>query len=284
MKLRKITSLFALLSFVSLVTTSVVLYIVPQGRVAYWADWRLLGLSKTDWGQIHINLGLFFLLAIGLHIYYNWKPIVAYLKDKSRQLRVFTAEFNMALALTAVVVAGTYWGLPPFSWVLDLNDSIKETAARHYGEPPYGHAELSSLQSFAKKTGLDLADSVQNLQQAGYRVDSEKQTLAEIARINRVPPQKIYQAMQPVQNMTEGLLQAKPIMPKSPPPGTGNLTLDDVCSRYGLPSEWVMAKLKDHNVDGSAQMTIKKIAADNRMSPIDIYDMIRKFAEAKLKE
>jgi hypothetical protein len=40
MKLRKITSLTALLSFVLMLVTSIILYIVPQGRVAYWADWR----------------------------------------------------------------------------------------------------------------------------------------------------------------------------------------------------------------------------------------------------
>ena len=51
MKMRKITSLTAALSFLLMVLTSIILYIVPQGRVAYWADWRLWGLSKTDWGN-----------------------------------------------------------------------------------------------------------------------------------------------------------------------------------------------------------------------------------------
>ena len=70
MKVKKITSLTASLSFIFLVLTSVILYIVPQGRVAYWADWHLWGLTKTEWGNIHINLGLFLLLAILQHIYY----------------------------------------------------------------------------------------------------------------------------------------------------------------------------------------------------------------------
>lgn len=48
--------------------------------MAYWADWRMGGLSKTQWGDIHINVGLLFLLALGLHIYYNWKPLMANLK------------------------------------------------------------------------------------------------------------------------------------------------------------------------------------------------------------
>jgi len=46
MKIRKITSLTALVSFVLEVITSVILYIVPQGRVAYWADWHLWGLNN----------------------------------------------------------------------------------------------------------------------------------------------------------------------------------------------------------------------------------------------
>jgi hypothetical protein len=73
MKLRKITSLTALLAFFFLAATSIVLYVAPQGRVAYWADYRFLPLSKTDWGNIHINLGLLFLFSIILHVYYNWK-------------------------------------------------------------------------------------------------------------------------------------------------------------------------------------------------------------------
>ena len=63
MNIRRLTSLTAALAFLMMVLTSVILYIVPHGRVAYWSDWRLWGLSKTDWGNIHTNLGLLFLLA-----------------------------------------------------------------------------------------------------------------------------------------------------------------------------------------------------------------------------
>ncbi|MDP4856108.1 MAG: DUF4405 domain-containing protein, partial [Desulfobacterales bacterium] len=78
MNLRKIVSLTALLSSLLLLVTSIVLYIVPQGRVAYWADWRLLGLTKTEWTNIHVNFGLLFFVSALLHVYYNWKPIVSY--------------------------------------------------------------------------------------------------------------------------------------------------------------------------------------------------------------
>ena len=85
--LRKIVSLTALTSFLLTIVTSVVLYIAPQGRIAYWSDWHLLGLTKTQWGNLHINLGTLFLIALCVHIYYNWKPITAYL-SKARKVVV----------------------------------------------------------------------------------------------------------------------------------------------------------------------------------------------------
>jgi hypothetical protein len=48
MNIRKITSLTAFISFFVVVLTSVILYIAPQGRVAYWADWKLMAL----WGYL----------------------------------------------------------------------------------------------------------------------------------------------------------------------------------------------------------------------------------------
>jgi ABC-type Fe3+-siderophore transport system permease subunit len=104
MSMRKITSLTATLSFVLTVTTSIILYIVPQGRVAYWSDWRMWGLTKTQWGDVHINVGLLFLLALFLHIYYNWKPLMAYLKDRSKRMVFFTPAFNVALAVIVLTV------------------------------------------------------------------------------------------------------------------------------------------------------------------------------------
>ena len=67
MKIRRITSLTALFAFIVMTFTSVILYIVPHGRIAYWSDWHLFGLSKKEWGSIN-NLGLFFLLSLFLHL------------------------------------------------------------------------------------------------------------------------------------------------------------------------------------------------------------------------
>jgi len=146
-KIRKITSMTMFISFILLVLTSIILYIVPHGRVAYWADWHLWGLTKTQWGNLHINLGFLFLFAGFLHMYYNWAVITAYMKNRAREMKVFTPSFNMALFLSLVVGVGTYFEVPPMSSVITLSESIKNAASEKYGEPPYGHAELSSLNS-----------------------------------------------------------------------------------------------------------------------------------------
>ena len=100
MNMRKITSLTALISFVFLIVTSIILYIVPSGRVAYWAGYRLWGLDKVQWGNVHINLGFLLLIAIILHTYYNWAVMVSYMKNESKELKIFTADFNVSLIMS----------------------------------------------------------------------------------------------------------------------------------------------------------------------------------------
>ncbi|MEE4254233.1 MAG: DUF4405 domain-containing protein, partial [Desulfuromusa sp.] len=160
MNMRKITSLTALISFVLLMVTSIILYIVPAGRVAYWSDYRLWSLSKEDWGAVHINLGVLLLISILLHVYYNWTPMISYMKNKSKQLRIFTPDFNVSLIVTLVVFFGTLAGIPPMSSVINFGAAISEKANLYYGEPPYGHAELSPLADFADKVKVDLAESM----------------------------------------------------------------------------------------------------------------------------
>jgi hypothetical protein len=254
-----------------------VLYIVPQGRVAYWADWRLLGLTKTQWGAIHINMGLLFLLALGLHVYYNWKPLTQYLKDRARHWKVFTPEFNLAAVLVTVLVVGTLGGWPPFATILAWQDDIKTAAARKYGEPPYGHAELSTLKAFARKTGIDLKAARAALVAAGYQAVDPDQTLEQMAAANRVSPQVLFNAMR----AAPAVASSPATLPAAPPPGTGSLSLEEFSRRYGLDTGQMLQALAGQGLEARGDMTIKAIAAANQRSPSDIYDVLRAIAAAR---
>ena len=287
MKLRKITSLTAGLTFIAMGVTSVILYIVPQGRIAYWADWRLWGLSKEQWGNIHINTGILFLLALGLHIYYNWTPIMNYLKNKAKDLKVFTREFNVALVLTLVCILGTQLEIPPFSSILNLSESIKDKAAQKYGEPPYGHAELSSVKTFTQKVGLDLHQSMEQIKAAGFIVENASQTLADIGKKNNVPPQQIYLTMKPkAKESTTPVIPTEKAnkLPDSPPPGTGNMTLADICAQFNLNIKILIRDLSKVGIKAEEGLTIKKIAENNQTGPTDIYEQIKSASPGQISQ
>lgn len=273
MNMRKITSLTALVSFVLEMLTSVILYIVPQGRVAYWSDWRLWGLSKTQWGSLHVNLGVLFLIAICLHTYYNWNPIVAYLKNRAAELRIFTKDFTVAFLLTLVFALGTYWELPPFSTIIAIGDQIKEAAAKKYGEPPYGHAEQSSLITFCKKVELNLDASLTRLAAAKIRVTNPSQPIAEIARLNNLNPKAVYEAMLPPE-----LPGQDKALPNSPPAGFGKRSLAEICQEYNLDITIVLQEFAAHKITAREAMSIKEIAMENNTSPMDIFELLRQAA------
>ena len=275
MNLRKLTSLTAFFSFLVILLTSVILYLTPQGRIAYWADWKLIGLTKDQWGAIHINTGAIFLLSMFLHIFYNWRPILNYLQ--SRKSAMLSRESIAAILLVLFGFFGTVNQIPPFSSIMQLNDTIKIKAARKYGEPPYGHAELSSLTSFSNKMNQDIGSIMTALQKAGFTVDSPAQNLKDIAAANGVSPQTVFQAFPPAPAAkTES---GKGIsLPPSPPAGTGNMTLTELGTQYALSTEEISSALKQQGLNISLDATIKDMAASNNMSPHDLYDAIRNAA------
>ena len=274
MTVRKITSLTATLAFILMVVTSIILYLVPQGRVAYWADWRMWGLTKTQWGDVHINVGLLFLLALCLHIYYNWKPLMAYLKDRAKQMKVFTPSFNVALTVCVLTVAGTLILVPPFSWVLDFNTVLKDAGAEKYGEPPYGHAELSSLNTFAKKMGIDAGAARQRLENEGFQVAGGDQTLQAMASINSTTPKALYEAMQGAAESTS----PKKGLPDTAAPGTGQLTIAEICTTYGLDSQMLLSALETKNISATTTDSLRNIAERHGMGSVDLYETIKSVA------
>lgn len=271
MMVRKITSLTLLIAFLLLILTSIILYIVPQGRVAFWADWHLWGLTKTQWGNLHINLGVLVLVSGLVHLYYNWRALVAYMKNRARQIKVFTPSFTVALMLTLGVVVGTYYEIAPMGSIIALGEAIKDRAAIRYGEPPYGHAELSPLKVFAKKQGLDLERSLALLKDAGLVVEDDSDTIAKIAGNNGLTPQQVYGVIKPA---IKDEVSARKGLPELPPPGFGNMTLGAVCSEYNLSLPEVIRGLSENDIKAGAGMTIKQIAQANGIPPMAVFDRL----------
>lgn len=265
-----------LVSFVLCILTSIILYIVPQGRVAYWAGWHLWGLSKTQWSDLHINLGFLLLIAGFLHLYYNWNVIAAYMKNKAREMKVLTPSLNVALLISLAVGVGTYFQIPPMSTVLNFGESFKDAAADKYGEPPYGHAELSSLKVFAKKVNLDLEKSKELLQARGIRFDNDQQSIGDIAGLNAMTPKQVYVVMK-----NAAAKKQETQFPDSPYPGFGRKVLADICNEFGLTVTDVLQGLAEKNIKATPEQTIKEIAAGADMDPHVFFEVLHDVAQEK---
>lgn len=283
MNLRRVASLTACLAFMVMVLTSIILYIMPQGRVAYWADWRLFGLGKEQWGALHINTGILFFLSLGLHLYYNWHPLVNYLKNNRKQLQIFTREGTISLLLVGVCLFGTFMEIAPFSTIIEGSDNVKARAAQKYGEPPYGHAELSSLKSFSQKMRIEFDDALAALHEADIEVRDSRQSLQEIGRNNSLSPQEVFNAIQHGIGSSSPKVNSK-ALPERPLPGTGNMSISDICRQYGLNAGEIIQALAEANISAQQEMTMKEVAGNNNTSPIDIYELIRSTASANHKE
>jgi hypothetical protein len=192
MSLRKITSLTTLLSFILLIITSIFVYIKPQGKIANWANWEVLGLDKGQWEALHTNLGILFIVAGLIHTILNWDCIMAYLKNKAKAVKVFTVDFNIALTITLVVTVLTLFELPPINAIQTFGESLKKAAAEKYGKPPYGHAEDSSIETFCRRTRTDLKTAMENLATAKLQSVSAEASLSEVAKANHLTPQQVY--------------------------------------------------------------------------------------------
>lgn len=190
--MKKIVSLLMLWSMLIMTYTGIMLFIAPEGRVAYWVNWTMLGMSKSQFGNMHVSFMILFIIVTGFHIYFNWKPMISYMKTKVKDFVFFTKPNMIALAISIVFIIGTLFTIPPFSTLFAFEKSIKHYWADTLGKPPYGHAELSSLKTFCRRTGYELENVLKVLKENGIKVQSPKDNLKKIGEQNNITPAKIY--------------------------------------------------------------------------------------------
>ena len=107
-----------------------------SSRYCLLCNIKVLVYSRT------ISLDLYYTI---LHLYYNWNPLINYLKNKSKEFVFITKENLIAISITTVFIIGTLGVIQPFNSVYSFQKDIKEYWGDELGRPPYGHAELTSF-------------------------------------------------------------------------------------------------------------------------------------------
>ena len=198
---RGLTSLIVTLAFLVLATTGVIMYISPQGRVANWTGWSVLGLSKQQWIAVHTTMALLFVIGSCFHVYFNWQALVCYFVLK-RRLHL-KREMIGAVAVVTVVFAGTVFQIPPFSSIIALNGHAKghwehqNSTPTDFNEPTVSETDFQerfagpgkehgarlgrqTLWSLCESNNLPLEKALGVLQQQGFMAKAQS-TLKALA-------------------------------------------------------------------------------------------------------
>jgi len=192
--MRKITSLSLLLSFIVISYTGIILFICPYGRVAYWSDWKILGMTKGQYGDLHITSMITFLIFAFLHIYYNWRPLMHYLKDKSKKFSFTKKEVLIALLIHVFLIGGTLYKVQPFTGFMQMGSSIRKSWGKGGDNPPYGHAQRTKMNVLCIKMNINVMKAVQNFKDEKIIFELED-TVRVIADKNSTSPAAIYKVM-----------------------------------------------------------------------------------------
>ncbi|MFT7003174.1 MAG: biotin operon repressor [Sulfurimonas sp.] len=263
--IKKIISLTLAFSFLIMSVTGIMLYIVPKGKIAYWANWKMFGLTKTQYADVHMTSMILFLVVTIWHIFYNWKPIVSYLKDSTRKITFFKKELLIALTLNILFVGGPLMNVQPFQSILDINNNIKNYWEREYGSPPYGHAEESSLKSFSKRLNIDAEDAIARLKEKGIKIDSSKQTLIQISEQNSISSKALYNIIKPKQSSSKnGKIEF-----------LGRKTLDELANLSEINLEKSIIYLQKEGFEASSQTRMKKAANALETTPFELYEKLK---------
>ncbi|MFA6243610.1 MAG: DUF4405 domain-containing protein [Candidatus Hydrogenedentales bacterium] len=263
--LKGFASMALALSSLVMVVSGVVLYISPRGRVANWTGWNVLGIEKESWGALHSVMAVLLLVAAGLHLFLNWRTFFSYFYTAALKGFNLKGEFALATVLTVLVVGGTLYRIPPFSAVPVLGERIKDAWEKEDTQLPYAHAELSSIEQYAKQTGTTAEQVTEKLAAKGIKVTGPSQTVGEVAAAHGVTPQALF-----AETHAGGSSR-----PSGSGAGLGRKTVRQMCEDEGLALDSVLQKLSAAGIKAGADENVRTVAEQAGKNPHDLLTMLK---------
>ncbi|MEE4197574.1 MAG: DUF4405 domain-containing protein [Bacteroidales bacterium] len=186
-------SIALLFSFVVMMFSGVVLYIAPEGSLARWIGWDVLGLTKSQWEQQHTIFSYLFVIFIVLHIFkINWVLLWSYFFAEKLKF-VYLKEILIAVAITLVVFTGTLMNIDPFRFVIKAGNTLSENFGTRVERPDIPDPEKLTVEQFVGKLfNLTYADFLEVARKLHLEVDSEDQTIEDFSKKNNISPEELY--------------------------------------------------------------------------------------------
>lgn len=185
---RAFTSTYIVFSFIIMTISGLILYIAPPGRIAHWSRISLLGLEKDQWQAIHITFTFIFIIAIGFHLYFNWKPLLIYIRGKIKENKSMRREFLASFLAAVLVFVLVLSNFPPFDYVIEIGADFTDSWSEPLVEPPFPYAELMTLNEVAANLEIPVERINQLFVQNNFLQPGGESTLEEIAEADAIKP------------------------------------------------------------------------------------------------
>lgn len=251
-------------SFIIIFITGVVLYLAPAGRVAYWVNWKLAGLTKTDWQSVHTVFSYVFVILSIFHLFsMNWKVFWSYFKNKTSKGLNRKKEFYWASTLTILIFIGVLFNVQPFAGVMQFGDYLTESWENEQKEAPVAHAEKLTIPQLVEKlNGITTEQALSKLKNNQITINSLAETLTEIGINNNISPNEIYKiiSLKPANNLAGTGLGMKP--------------LTEVAKKLNKDVSRILEKLSVNGIDAMETESIKDLAKKYQRPAKDIYELI----------
>ena len=266
---RAFTSFFVILGFLVLGTTGLGLFVSPAGRIANWSGWTFAWLTKAQWQSVHLVFGILFLVAGGVHLFFNWRVLMSYLRSHIGAGMRRKWELTASAAAVSGLVILSAADVPPVSMVAEFRETVANSWASPFTEPPIPHAELLTLAQFSEAQKIPIEKALTLLGDNGLAPDTNM-TLAQVAAALEVTPQEIYRR-----------LGARKVTSASPVPGGGMgwKTLRAASAETGVPIETAVARLAAAGINADPETTLRDIASRYDKHAPDLLPIIKGSAQ-----
>jgi len=115
------------LSFLVMLTSGIVNFLAPSGRIARQVTWTLMGLDRSGWQALHLTFAVVFVAVGFIHLAYNWKGLLHYLRDRVSHHLTLKWEAIVALLVAFWLIGSAALALPPASTLHDFNSYFRQT-------------------------------------------------------------------------------------------------------------------------------------------------------------
>ena len=174
-------------SLLLMVLSSLVLFVLPHGRISYWNDFRIWGMGKDQWNAVHVIGGFVLILSGFFHLYFNWNVLMSYLKKRK-------ASLLLAFLAALVFLSGSALEIPPFSSIMALSESAK--GGWSVEPPPAPHYEYRSLREICDEENMPFEIMAEKLHRAGIERFEADESLKTVAERHGLSPAELYRLME----------------------------------------------------------------------------------------